>query len=233
MNTQCATTVSVSGTTINHSASHYRRREQSRAAAGSRSRQHIAEGRINAAAFDQFLCWLGPDPETAGRKYESIRGRLIMMFQARRCVFAEDLADATFERVARKLADPTTVFTGDPARYFYGVAKKIYLEYQRHQTAAHFRTTLPVYPGTEEQDQDLEIKLNQLEEALTRISESDRELILKYYTGTGKSKIDYRRALARQIGIEPNALRLRVFRIRMEIRNRMLQSNVGRPALLT
>jgi len=56
---------------------------------------------INAAAFERFLCWLGPDPESAGRKYELIRGRLIMMFRARRCVFAEDLADTTFERVAR------------------------------------------------------------------------------------------------------------------------------------
>src|SRR5678809_1369390 len=90
----------------------------------------VHDGRANAAAFERFLCWLGPDPESAGRKYELIRGRLIMMFRARRCVFAEDLADTTFERVARKLADISNEFTGDPARYFYGVAKKVYLEYQ-------------------------------------------------------------------------------------------------------
>jgi hypothetical protein len=90
----------------------------------------VHDGGANAAAFEQFLFWLGPDPESAGKKYELIRDRLIMMFRARRCVFAEDLADTTFERVARKLTDLTTEYTGDPARYFYGVAKKVYLEYQ-------------------------------------------------------------------------------------------------------
>src|SRR3712207_6798979 len=91
---------------------------------------NVHDVRINVAEFDRLLGWLGPDPESAGRKYELIRGRLIMMFRARRCLFAEDLADTTFERVARKLADLTAEFTGDPARYFYGVAKKVYLEYQ-------------------------------------------------------------------------------------------------------
>jgi RNA polymerase sigma factor (sigma-70 family) len=187
---------------------------------------------VNAAAFDQFLGWLGPDPETAGRKYESIRDRLIMMFRARKCTFAEDLADATFERVARKLTDLATEFTGDPARYFYGVAKKIYLEHQRGQTLAQGKPTILIPLSTEEHDQDLEIKLNQLEEALGRISQSDRELILKYYTGSGQGKIERRRALARQIGVEPNALRLRVFRIKREIKSYMLQSMVDCAALL-
>ena len=98
--------------------------------AASSTGSNVHDGGANAATFEQFLFWLGPDPESAARKYEVIRDRLIMMFRARRCVFAEDLADTTFERVARKLTDLTTGFTGDPARYFYGVAKKVFLEYQ-------------------------------------------------------------------------------------------------------
>jgi hypothetical protein len=54
------------------------------------------------------------------------------------------------------------------------------------------------------------------------IPKSDRELILTYYTGTGKNKIKHRQALARQSGLGLNALRLRVFRIRREIKNQML-----------
>jgi DNA-directed RNA polymerase specialized sigma24 family protein len=142
-----------------------------------------------------------------------------MMFKARRCVFAEDLADATFERVMRKLTDLTIEFTGDPARYFYGVAKKIYLEYQRKTTATHSGSQFSLLMNTV--DPDLEKLLEKLDEALTVIPESDRELILSYYTGSGKSKINYRRALAEQFGLGPNALRLRVFRIRREIRTYM------------
>ena len=174
---------------------------------------------INAAAFERFLCWLGPDPESAGRKYELIRGRLIMMFRARRCVFAEDLADTTFERVARKLADISNEFTGDPARYFYGVAKKVYLEYQKEIMAKRKKAGYSLPQGDE--DEDLERMLKQLDEALNALPKSDRELILTYYTGTGKNKIKQRQELAKQSGLGPNALRIRVFRIRREIKNQM------------
>ena len=179
----------------------------------------VHDGRTNAAAFERFLCWLGPDPESAGRKYELIRGRLIMMFRARRCVFAEDLADTTFERVARKLADLSNEFTGDPARYFYGVAKKVYLEYQKEIMAKRKKAGCSLPQGDE--DEDLERMLKQLDEALNALPKSDRELILTYYTGTGKNKIKQRQELAKQSGLGPNALRIRVFRIRREIKNQM------------
>jgi DNA-directed RNA polymerase specialized sigma24 family protein len=182
---------------------------------------NVHNGGANAAAFEQFLFWLGPDPESAGRKYELIRNRLIMMFRARRCVFAEDLADTTFERVARKLTDLTTEFTGDPARYFYGVAKKVYLEYQ-HEIITKRKRAGSIF-ATRTENEDLEPMLDQLDEALSKIPKSDRELILTYYTGSGRNKINQRRALANQFGIGPNALRLRVFRIRREIKNYILQ----------
>jgi RNA polymerase sigma factor (sigma-70 family) len=220
MNTQCAATISSAGATVNRA---YRRREPGLAMASSRRGQNLAGGRVDAAAFDQFLCWLGPDPETAAQKYETIRGRLIMMFRARKCVFAEDLADVTFERVARKLTGLSAEFTGDPARYFYGVAKKIHLEYQRRLTAAPITHASAVAWNSEQSDS--ENRLDQLEEALDAISQSDRELILKYYAGSGQQKIDLRRALAEQSGIGPNALRLRVFRIRTQLKRYMLRRN--------
>ncbi|HEV7397600.1 MAG TPA: hypothetical protein VGN86_13910, partial [Pyrinomonadaceae bacterium] len=54
----------------------------------------------------------------------------------------------------------------------------------------------------------------------------DRELILTYYTGSGRNKINHRRVLAEQFGLRPNALRLRVFRIRREIRDYMSRSRL-------
>ncbi len=181
-------------------------------------------GWTNGVAFERLMRWLGPDEERAGQKYESIRNRLIAMFKARRCVFAEDLADATIERVARKLSDLTFRFSGDPALFCFGVAKKIYLENQRqilldHRISAASPASDPINP-------DLEDMLKELDAALSTISQSDRELILDYYSGgCERNKINHRRALARQLGIGSNTLRLRVFRIRKEIKNYMLRSN--------
>ena len=202
MSTECCTAISLTNANVSSSPVH----DQLSSAAES---------------FQRFLCWLGPDPESAGRKYESIRSLLIKMFSARRCVFPEDLADATFERVARKLADLSN-FTGDPARYFYGVAKKIYLEYQREIATVRLRPdySISTDPDTEEEER----MLKQLDDALNMIPIFDRELILKYYTVSGRNKIESRRTLAEQMGFPPNALRLRVFRIRREIRTYMLQT---------
>jgi len=145
-----------------------------------------------------------------------------MMFRARRCVFAEDLADATFERVVRKLTNLTLEFTGDPARYFYAVARKIYLEYQREITDAYWKSQRAL---TENSDNaDLENRLEQLDEALSAIPKSDRELILKYYADSGKNKIIQRRALAEQFGIRPNTLRRRIFRIRKDLKKYMINN---------
>jgi len=219
MSTQFSAAVSLTCAIGQNSSAGNRRQRLNRAAAPARRRKIGSDSGPNAAAFERFLYWLGPDPETAGRKYESIRGRLIMMFSARRCVFAEDLADATFERVVRKLADLTTEFTGDPARYFYGVAKKIYLEYQREISA--FQRKSQFSTPTNTVDPDLENMLANLDRALSMIPASDRELILTYYCPSGENKINHRRALAEQFGLRPSALRLRVFRIRKEIKDYM------------
>ena len=143
------------------------------------------------------------------------------MFRARRCVFAEDLADITFERVAHKLTNLTSQFIGDPAPYIYGVGKKIYLESLRELKANQLRQTC--FLPTSNDNPDSENMLELLEKALSMISNADSELILKYYAFNGKNKIDHRRTLANQLGIRLNALRLRVFRIRGKIKKNMLQ----------
>ena len=230
MNTQCNATRTHSDASFHASLQTYQGQAHSNTAEPSR-RRHTASAWINAANFDQLLSWLGPDAEAAGGKYDESRRRLIVMFRARRCVFAEDLADATFERVAQKLAYLTDSFTGDPALYIYGVAKKIYLEYQRKIRAAPSNSDFFYQPSDD--NENLENMLVRLDEALSAIPKSDRELILRYYSGSKRNKIIQRRALAQQFGLRPSALRLRVFRIRREIKNYMLQSKSNCSVLLT
>jgi hypothetical protein len=166
---------------------------------------------IDQAAFDELLGWLDPDPEAAGRQYELIRRKLITVFTYKGCVFPEELADVTFNRVARKLPAIKPYYRGSPSRYFYGVAKKIYMEYQRNTPAQ----PILLHPNLKE---DLEESLQRLDYALSKLTQVDRELILSYYREEGRGKIEHRKALAKQMGLHLNALRLRVCRIRSRLK---------------
>jgi DNA-directed RNA polymerase specialized sigma24 family protein len=162
--------------------------------------------KLSQESFDALLRWLDPDREQAAMKYEDIRSRLIKIFTGRASADAEDLADETINRVTSKLHEVEN-FTGDPRRYFYGVANKVYLEYLRRK--------LPQPPPSPIVDSDqVELEYQCLEHCIKSLTEQNRELLLAYYGGDGRAKIDQRRLLAEKLGIAPNALRLRAFRIR-------------------
>jgi DNA-directed RNA polymerase specialized sigma24 family protein len=162
---------------------------------------------LSQESFDALLAWLDSDRERAGAKYEEIRRRLIKIFAGRGCLEAEDLADETINRVTSKLNEIGKEFTGDCERYFYGVANKVYMEYQR-------RKQPQPPPATAEDSNRVEQECDCLEECIAQLSSEDRELLLQYYHAEGRAKIDERKHLAEKLGIAPNALRIRAFRIR-------------------
>ncbi len=157
--------------------------------------------------FDALLAWLDPDRDAAAAKYELIRTRLIKIFVCRGCVDPEDLADETIDRVARRLRDIETEFTGDPARYFYGVANKVYQEYLRRKPA-------PQPPPPLDESDEVEREYNCLDRCMQKLPPDNRELVLQYYQQDKQAKIDHRKELASQLGIALNALRIRAYRIR-------------------
>jgi RNA polymerase sigma factor (sigma-70 family) len=162
---------------------------------------------LSQESFDALLDWLDSDREQAGLKYEQIRRNLIKIFVNRGCAEAEDFADETINRVVSKLDEIKKEFTGDPARYFYGVANKIFLEYQRKKPPEP-----PSFPPDDSNRLELEYRC--LEHCIARLSEENRDLLLLYYQAEGKDKIERRKWLAEKLGIAPNALRIRAFRIR-------------------
>jgi DNA-directed RNA polymerase specialized sigma24 family protein len=166
---------------------------------------------IDQDSFDQLLSWLDPDPEMAGQKYEFIRRKLIRLFLGKRCPFAEDLADETFNRVARRLSQIRQYYVGNPLNYFVGVARKIYLEYMRRLSAQK----LPSFPAA---DEDMNELFGQLEDCISQLPREDRDMILTYYREDGRKKIDLRKRLAEEFGIPVNVLRLRVHRIVSRLR---------------
>ena len=163
---------------------------------------------LSQEAFDALLDWLDSDREQAGRKYEDIRRRLIKIFTGRGCVEAEDLADETINRVTSRLSEIKEEFKGDRSRYFFGVANKVYMEYMRRKP--------PQPPQNPPPDSNqAEIEYHCLEKCIDRLSEENRYLLLKYYGAEGRSKVEERKQLADELGIAPNALRIRAFRIRV------------------
>lgn len=161
---------------------------------------------LTKESFDALLSWLDPDPEAAARKYELIRTRLIKIFVCRGCGEPEDLADETIDRVARRLKEIEDEFVGDPARYFYGVANKVHLEYIRRKPAP----TPPPPPDSSEVEREYDC----LERCMQKLTSDNRELVLQYYQEEKQAKIDHRKQLADQLGIALNALRIRAYRIR-------------------
>lgn len=164
--------------------------------------------------FDALLAWLHPDREQAGARYEDIRHSLIHIFSWQGCCDAEDLADETISRVAKKVPELASNYSGDPALYFYGVAKKMRLEVSR-------RTPTDPSPALENleaqapvsEPDDAEDVYECLEECLGKLSLKDRELVLLYHQ-QDQPKIDVRKALARRIGVNATNLRVKVHRIR-------------------
>jgi DNA-directed RNA polymerase specialized sigma24 family protein len=162
--------------------------------------------------FDALLAWLDPDRDLAAQKYEEIRRRLIKIFVCRGCPVAEDLADETIDRVAGKVADVAPSYVGNPALYFYGVAKNIYHEWLRRPPPVP--APVPVVdPDPPVPDPEYDC----LMECMKLLASKDQELILDYYQEEKQAKIDHRKKLAEGLGIGLNTLRIKVYRLRARL----------------
>lgn len=165
--------------------------------------------------FAALLTWLDPDREKAGQKYEEIRRSLIAIFEWRGCYDAEDLADETITRVNSKVPEIAKDYVGDPALYFYAVAKRFGFEVlRRQQTRVDIEDPEKLSaPKLDDEKNDREAAHECLDKCLAQLPPADRELVLSYYQ-QDQSNISHRRELARKYRLTPNALRVKVHRIR-------------------
>jgi RNA polymerase sigma factor (sigma-70 family) len=180
-------------------------------------------------AFELLLARLDPDRDRAGLAYEHLRQTLVTFFDWRGCFDPEDLADETFNRVARRLEE------GEDVRslpdYCYGVARRLALEVLPKQSrlseAAEEFKRLPVPASNVEERIEREKMLEQLERCLGQLTAENRDLIISYYQTEKRAKIDNRVALASALGINLNGLRVRVHRLRAKIEE-CISKSMGR-----
>ena len=168
---------------------------------------------ITPDGFRLLLGWLDTDDESAGKKYEKIRQRLIRMFIGRGCYEAELLADRTIDRVITKVPDIRSHYVGEPAAYFYGVGNKIHLEWLRTQKREREATFIDLTADPEEEGTEY----NCLESCLEKLPADAREMILEYYRDEKRAKIDRRKGLAQRLGISIGALQIKVCRLRAKL----------------
>jgi RNA polymerase sigma factor (sigma-70 family) len=169
---------------------------------------------VTQAAFDSLLAWLDPDRDRAAGKYEQIRARLIKLFTCRGRQDADELADETINRVTLKASEVAKGYVGDPSLYFYGVAQKVFLESLRRRPPRDLQEFSPRQAASPAEAGEDELEHECLERCLARLPEASRELVLDYYRDDRRAKIDHRKELAARLGVAPNALRIRVHRIR-------------------
>jgi RNA polymerase sigma factor (sigma-70 family) len=183
---------------------------------------------VTHEAFDKMLAELHPDVERAGEQYEKIRRKLVKLFEWRGCLHAEECADETFNRVAQKICEGTSIWSDDPYSYFHGVAINVLREYWRNteQTAKTLEETAHIQelsPDPEDlllretERMEKERLLECLNKCLQKLPSESLHLITKYHQGEESSDKARRKELAQALGIPLNALRIRAYRIRNAI----------------
>jgi DNA-directed RNA polymerase specialized sigma24 family protein len=168
--------------------------------------------------FRRLLAWLDQGVNTNGQSYLAIRERLLGYFDRKNCLTADELADETLNRVARRLDEEDgNIETEIPAKYCYIVARFVFMEYLRanEKMIATLDDVGRQAKAMSPEDRDRKEKMLEcLDRCAAKLEVSQRKLIFGYYSGEQRAKIENRHSLAQTLGITVNALSIRACRIR-------------------
>jgi DNA-directed RNA polymerase specialized sigma24 family protein len=179
-------------------------------------------------AFARLLHWLDGGADSQGHRYEEMRQRLVTYFDRKNCSAPDELADETLNRVMKWLEQNGKDSDPEPAKICYHTARFVFHEYLRrpdHERAALDDLPRPpaedprVQTGLTEEQEDKERRLACLEQCAAKLPGDDRELIVQYYHGEQRVKLDNRKRLATERGLTANALNIKACRIRDKLRS--------------
>jgi DNA-directed RNA polymerase specialized sigma24 family protein len=179
--------------------------------------------------FEEFLRRLDADREQSGKKYEELRSKLIRYFEFHAGSLPDVLADETINRVARKVVDGVGIDNIDA--YALGVAWHIVQEYWRSNetktiSAEKLEKEPPSgIPNPEEEllraetERQEEIRRKCMRQCLDELTSEELNLMRQYQMGEKSERIKNRETLAQKLGVTPIALRQRVHKSRVRLRN--------------
>jgi DNA-directed RNA polymerase specialized sigma24 family protein len=184
---------------------------------------------LTAGAFANLLARLGPDGEHAGVAYEHLRRALVSFFGWRGAATPEECADETLDRLAARVDEGVVV--EDLPRFARGIAKLVLLEHWRRPEArgVPLEGVDPRRLVAPEASEDAPL-VECCNRCLSELDSEARDLILEYYAGEGRGRIDARKRMAQVRGLSEAALRSRAQRVRDEL-ERCIGRCLASPAL--
>ncbi|MBV9923756.1 MAG: sigma-70 family RNA polymerase sigma factor [Acidobacteria bacterium] len=173
---------------------------------------------IDEEDFERLLGYLAADRDVAAERFVHVWRNLVRTFASRGCHEAEDVADETMFRVARKTRTLRD-FKGDFALYIYRVGSFVYREWLRRylEWLRLHEDVSPPEPPPPPDPPDEEL-LDCLDQCLDKLSADDREIAVEYYRYSGRERIENRQRLAEKFGLTLNALRIRALKLRAQLK---------------
>ncbi|MBX7172044.1 MAG: hypothetical protein K1X72_13860 [Pyrinomonadaceae bacterium] len=183
----------------------------------------MSKWQLNQEAFDRLLSALGENRDLAAEKYLLIRRNLVRFFEGRGFYEAETHTDEVLNRVAKKLTEGEIE---NVSQYVYGVARLLILElFKAREKENKIANQMPTesFPQLEmDEAEENQQKLRCLNHCLQELPNENREIIIQYYQGEKRDKIENRQRLAENLGIPQNALRSRAVRLRDKLEDCIL-----------
>ena len=160
-----------------------------------------------------LLEFLGTTESDLDHEYQRIRRKLVHFFVYRGCSDFEELADKTIFEVVKDCGKVAGSYVGDPMLWIYGVAKNVLRASRRTPP------TMPLMPDPDPPEEK-EARDGCLRRCMEdRLDAPDREMIVQYYRGEKRKKIENRKRLALLLNTTENGLRLKAHRIRNGLRD--------------
>ncbi len=175
---------------------------------------------LNQKDLDALLAIFSNDREEAGKAYEDLHKGLVRYFASKGCSDPFDLADETLSRVAAKASTFDRSLNIKASSFVYGFASRVFLEYIRapERRAVEFETAMhPRTYGLDEPNEN-ESAINCLDECLSKYPADERAMIISYYSREKKEKIEFRKRMARNLGVTMEVLHMRVHRMRAALK---------------
>lgn len=168
---------------------------------------------LTETAFNKLLAALSENRDQAGEKYLLLSKNLRRYFEVRGITGAENAADEVINRLAKKLESGKQLENVNT--YALGIARLVTLELRKspEQKTSNELPEIATEP-IEENEPESAAELSCLNSCLDEITAEKKEIIVGYYKGERREKIENRKNIAEKLGIPQNALRSRAVRLR-------------------
>jgi len=168
-------------------------------------------------SFEKLLAVFNPESDEAGKIYVNVRLKLLRLFERNGVTDAERYVDVTLDRVMRRLDEGEII--ANIMAFIYTVASYVRMEAWNEEKQQRIAESEIMKMTTHVQPQPVVESPRQLclDQCREKLPVETQKLIHDYYSEEGSAKIRLRKQLAKGLGIEMNALRIRVHRIRLDL----------------